>query len=126
MLRKSPVFSGVAVLSLAFGIGANTATFTLINAVLLRLLPVADPARLVQFTYTLPAEQPANWSPYFGYPQLQRFRERVGMLSGLMGGTTLGRVNVGFQGAGGLAFCDAYSDNLFAVLGVSPQHGRLF
>ena len=49
-LRKSPLFSAVAVLSLALGIGANTAIFTLINQLLLELLPVLNPQELVLFT----------------------------------------------------------------------------
>ncbi|HKN76459.1 MAG TPA: hypothetical protein VJW94_14865, partial [Candidatus Acidoferrum sp.] len=53
-LAKSPVFTTVAILSLALGIGANTAIFTLINALLLRDLPVRNPERLVQLAAVRP------------------------------------------------------------------------
>lgn len=125
-LRKTPGFTAAAVLSLALGIGANTAIFTLLNAVLLRPLPVPDPQQLVQFTYTFPAEGPRNWNSYFGYPQLERFREQSKTLSGVFGGTSLGRLNVGFRTASGIALGDAFSGNFFQVLGITPQRGRFF
>jgi predicted permease len=127
MLRKTPGFTLAAVLSLALGIGANTAIFSLLNAVVLRMLPVADPRQLVQFTYALPLwETGDDWNSWFGYPQLERFRARSKTLSGIFGGTRLGRVDVAFHGVSGLAQADAYTDNLFSVLGVAPQYGRFF
>ena len=56
MLRKSPGVSTVAILSLALGIGANTAIFTLVDAVLLKMLPVKEPERLVLFRSVAPPE----------------------------------------------------------------------
>jgi hypothetical protein len=72
-LAKSPVFTSVAILSLALGIGANTAIFTLINALLLRDLPVRHPEELVQ----LIAVRPDTHVP-FSYPMLRELeRNRV-------------------------------------------------
>jgi predicted permease len=122
MLRKSPGFAAVAILTLALGIGANTAIFSLLNAVVLRLLPVPNPQQLVQFAYT----GIGDWNSYFGYPQLERFRSQARMLSGIFGGVGLNNVNVGWRGSAGLAQCDAYTDNFFSVLEVAPQRGRLF
>ena len=126
MLRKTPGFTAVAVLSLALGIGANTAIFSLLNAVVLRMLPVPEAGQLVQLTYTFPSNGPNNWNSWFGYPQLERFRAQSRTLSGVFGGVGLGRVNITLAGVAGLARADAYTDNLFSVLGVTPQHGRLF
>ena len=56
--RKAPGFAGIAILSIALGIGANTAIFTLVDQVLLRMLPVRDPHELVQITFSgLPLRQ---------------------------------------------------------------------
>ncbi len=125
-LRKNPGFATAAILSLALGIGANTAIFSLLNAVVLRQLPVDDPKQLVQLTYTFPSNGPNNWNSWFGYPQLDAFRTQSKTLSGVFGGTGLGRVSIEFNGASGLAQGDAYTGNFLSVLGVTPQYGRFF
>ncbi len=125
-LRHSPAFTTAAVLSLALGIGANTAIFSLLNTVVLRTLPVAAPRQLVQLTYTLPVNGPENWNSWFDYPHLEMFRREAHSLSGIFGGVGMGRLNVGFHGTAGLAQGDAYTDTLFSVLGIVPQYGRLF
>src|SRR6476646_536350 len=113
-LCHTPVFTAVALVSLALGIGANSAIFSLLNAVVLRLLPVADPQQLVQFTYTLPGPGPDNWNAYFDYPHFERFRDQSRTMSGFFTGVGMNRVSVGFQGAAGLAQCDAYSGSFFS------------
>jgi hypothetical protein len=124
--RKTPGFTATIVLSLALGIGANTAIFSLLNALVLRQLPVTEPQQLVQFTYTFPETGPNNWNSWLGYPQFVRFRAHTKTLSGVFGGTGIGRVNVISRGTSGLAQADAYTDNFFSVLGVTPQLGRFF
>ena len=122
VLRRSPGFTAAAVLSLALGIGANTAIFSLLNAIVLRMLPVPDPQQLVQFTYI----GPNDWNSYFGYPQLERFQARTRTMSGVFGRNWLGRVDLMLRGASGLAQCEAMTGNAFSVLGMTPQFGRLF
>jgi predicted permease len=126
VFHKTPGFAVAAILSLALGIGANTAIFSLLNAVVLRQLPVAKPEQLVQVTYTFPANAPDNWNSWLGYPEFERFREQSRTLSGIFGGVSLGRVSVGVSGLAGLAQCDAYTESFFSVLGLAPQRGRLF
>jgi predicted permease len=128
MLRRNPGFAAAAILSLALGIGANTAIFSLLNAVLWRPLPVADPQQLVQFTNTIPLWETGSSiaRDLYAYPQLERFQAQSKTLSGIFGWTGLGRINVGFHGTSGIAQGNASSDNFFSVLGVRPQRGRFF
>ena len=128
MLRRNPGFAAAAILSLALGIGANTAIFSLLNAVVLRPLPVADPQQLVQLTNTLPLWETGSDSSreLYGYPQIERFQSQSKTLSGIVGWTGLGRLNIGCHGTSGIAQGNASSDNFFSVLEVRPQHGRFF
>src|SRR5215813_9234519 len=81
--RKAPVFVAVAVLSLAFGIGANTAIFTLVDQLLLRLLPVKDPKQLVMFWGRGP-HYGSNQGRYkLSYPMYENFRDHNDVFSGV-------------------------------------------
>src|SRR5262249_7444410 len=83
-LRRSPLFATVAILSLALGIGANTAIFTLIDQMLLRKLPVTDPDRLVML-YQQGAHNGANMGPRMhSYPIYQDIQQRAESLSDVL------------------------------------------
>jgi hypothetical protein len=79
VLRKSPGFAAVAILSIALGIGVNTAIFSLIDAVMLKSLPVRDTSQLVGIgdpTHTGSLSEGPGRSDIFSYPFFERFRER--------------------------------------------------
>ena len=122
ILRQSPGFTTVAVLSLALGIGANTAIFSLLNAVVLRTLPVPQPDRLVQLVYT----GPSDWNPYFDYPQFEHLQRHSQSLSGLFAANYVGRANIVFHNVSELGQAITVGGNAFSVLGVTPQAGRFF
>ena len=80
MLQKSPAFAALAVVTLALGIGANTAIFTLCDQVLLRRLPVRDPQQLVQLQYSgsdtgRTSSRGGSPRAYFSYPM---YRDQIG------------------------------------------------
>ena len=79
MLRKSPLLSGIAILTIALGIGANTAVFSIVNGVLLSPLPYRDSERLVKVWETLPGLSQATVS----YPDYKDWQERSRVFDGL-------------------------------------------
>ncbi len=126
-LRRSPGFAAIAVLSLALGIGANTAIFSLLFQVVLRSLPVPDPASLVvvesdnhDFGYT---RKDSNHS-VFSYPLYKDLRDRNQSLSGLVARAAF-PVTLAYRGSALGALAEAVSGNFFEVLGVRPALGRL-
>jgi len=125
MLRKSPGFTAVAVLSLALGIGANTAIFTLIDAILLRWLPVQNPHELA-----LLARNPLRPSIYFSYPDYRYLRDQNRSYTGLIafsgGDNPISFSSPAQHGSSQLVALSMVSGNYFEVLGVQPAIGRLF
>ncbi|HXB69781.1 MAG TPA: ABC transporter permease [Candidatus Acidoferrales bacterium] len=120
MLLKSPAFSAVAILSLALGIGANSAIFTLIDAVMLRMLPVAGPEQLVQVD---PYYYYNNSKGGFSYPLYRQLRDHNQVFSGLLTvSKTPLRLTDEPEGEG--AKGRYVSGNFFEVLGVRPWLGR--
>jgi predicted permease len=121
-LLKAPGFAIAAVLSLALGIGANTTIFTLLNAVLLRPLPVAAPARLVVVN-TLDPRNPGLWP--CSYPNYQDYRDHNQVFSSLLLYSAMTLNLTGF-GEPQLVMGQIVSGNYFAALGVNPVVGRGF
>src|SRR5215471_4325081 len=124
-LRKSTVFLAVALLSLAFGIGANTAIFTLIHQLILQPLPVRDPDQLVMLAGRGKHYGGNNGPDRLSYPMYQEIRDKNQVFSGMFC-TYPGTVSATFQGATELIGVDFVSGNFFPVLGVGAAVGRVF
>ena len=122
-LRKQPAFAAVAVLSLALAIGANSAIFSLADALLLRPLPVKNPAGLYDVTSTTPD------NPFEGmsFPDYRDLRSQSRSFSGLIAYrlTTLA-VAASPAAPAQMCFANLVSDNFFSVAGVTPAAGRAF
>jgi predicted permease len=124
---KSPGFTAVAVLTLALGIGANTAIFTVFDALLLRLLPVEEPDKLLLVSHTVNGD-----FDNLSYPVFAQFRERQNALSGLF--ATAGQHTVYQASVSGVdaaqildrVYVTLASGEYFSVLGIQPAAGRFF
>src|ERR1700691_1103706 len=128
-LRKSPGFATVAIATLALGIGANTAIFSLLDQALLRSLPVKDADRLVIMKYEGSfagrIQSRTDGKFYFSYPMYRDLRDRNSVFSGLLA-TDATQVGVQWHNQPDLVAAELVSGNYFGVLGLRPAMGRLF
>jgi predicted permease len=139
MLQRNKKWSTVAILSLALGIGANTAIFNAVNDLFLKQLPVVDPERLVRLRWAGSNDMATSFGDYgysgknaagqdihgsFSYPIYEALRKSNQTLDGMLAFTPMGNLNVVVDGqaetASGLVVCGDY----FRVLGVMPVRGR--
>ena len=121
-MGKSPGFTAVVALSLGLGIGANTAIFTLVNAIFLKPIPVQEPASLVTVYTADPRNKgflPVSWHNYKDY------RDKCDAFSGLMAGAGVG-VALRTDAEPKQVFGEMVSGNYFTVLGVKAVLGRTF
>lgn len=129
-LRRTPAFAAVAVLTLALGIGANTAVFSVMNAVLLRSLPVRDPQQLVYLhTSSFPGGQTGYGDTSLRMQVYQALRERKDVFSDLMAWVPLSTsqgIAIRYGAEPEEARGDMVSGNFFSGLGVGAARGRLF
>jgi putative ABC transport system permease protein len=125
--RRTPGFTAVAVLTLAIGIGANTAIFSAVNVLLLRPLPFRDPARLMKVSLTKPARpgEPANDDVVWSYPKFVAFRNAQRVYSEL-GLYADGEVTLSGGGEPERVFFENVGGDYLKTLGVQPVVGRGF
>ena len=125
MLRKSPGFTAVAVLTLALGIGANTAIFSIINGLMLRTLPVRDPGRLVELLHHEPGDPEPGYNG-FSWDAYRTMRDGDHVFSDLFVGSTMNFAPVrGDKLEPQTLFVGAVGGTFFQALGVGPAIGRL-
>jgi len=123
MLRKKPTFTIVAVLTLALGVGANTAMFSIVNAVLLRSLPYREPDRLVRIFFNKPGVGLRDVQ--FSVPEFDDLKSRAGIFEDV---STVGGGSVNLTGGSQPERLElaVTHPNFFSMLGTNPQVGRLF
>ena len=129
-LRKSPAFTLTVIITLALGIGANAAVFTLFDQALLRMLPVEKPRELIRFEWTGAFSGSASsfggdQHDFFSYPMYKDLRDHNQVFAGLVAADRTG-VGVSWRNQAESEDAEVVSGNYFQVLGLRPAAGRLF
>jgi predicted permease len=130
-LARTPAFTAVAILTLALGIGANSAIFSVMNALLLRYLPAHDPARLVYLHTTgnpSGSSQTGHGDSSLTMPVFEQFRKQKDVFADVVAYVPLGigKVAVRYGKEPQEASAEMVSGNFFTMLGVLPSRGRTF
>ena len=132
-LRKSPGFTVTVILTLALGIGANSAIFTLVDQALLRMLPVRNPEELVRLEWTgafsgsmsaFGGDTPGHRN-YYSYPMYKDLREQNAVFQGILAADKA-QVGVSWRNQAESKDAEVVSGNYFQLLGLRPALGRLF
>jgi len=118
---KTPVFTIVAILTLTLAVGANTAIFSILNALVLRDLPVREPSSLISIARVTPATADGA----FSLPMFRALAERQQSLSALVGWTSYSIINVEIDDVRTRGNVSAVTGNYFSELGIRPVIGRL-
>ncbi|MBV8052962.1 MAG: ABC transporter permease [Acidobacteriaceae bacterium] len=122
MLRKSPAFTAVAVITLALGIGANTTIFSMVNSFLLRPLPVQDPGQITTLTMMQKAGATNN---VFSVPEYRDIRSQTNNIFSDLLAYQFGMDGLSADGKTDRILSNYVSGNFFSILGLKPTLGRL-
>jgi predicted permease len=140
MMGASKTFSAMAILSLALGIGANTAIFSFMDAILRRSLPVPEPESLVILSWRTPQREVHGSNRhdnsfadpnggfvggFFSYPAFEALRKNDAVFASVFGYQGAGELNLTWQGQTELAPAEYVSGEYFSGLGIRPAAGRL-
>src|SRR6476661_847770 len=129
-LRRAPVFTAVALLTLALGIGANTAIFSIVSGVILRPLDYPRPEQLMDLTTEFPAlglsRNPLSVQEYLEFRQINQSFAAIGAYRTMGGAYTTGEVNLTAGGRALRVRSISVDADLLNTLGVQPAQGRIF
>ncbi len=121
MLARAPGFTAVAVVSIALGIAANTTIFSLVNALLLRPLPVENPERLMR----IGATQRGEGFRALSLAEYQHFKKNAESFSAILAHEPTD-VSLSIDGTAESGWCEVVSEDYFSALGIQPALGRAF